>query len=204
MDNHLNKVLFLTNNSNAEGLYNWLKDRCTIEMCNERLTIEFVKALSPDMIISYNYNYIISGEIIDYMNSNIINLHISYLPWNRGFSPNIWSFIDNSPKGVTIHQIDAGLDKGKILFQKECHFNPEKETFITTYDKLNNEIVELFKENWEAIRSGNYTLHEAQGRGSYHSAQDLENLKVEIDFEWSDNIAHFLQRYETLKKGAAK
>lgn len=200
----MNKVIFLTNNSNADGLYNWLKDRCTIEMHNEKLTLEFVKALSPDIIISYNYNYMISGEIIDYMNNNIINLHISYLPWNRGFSPNIWSFIDNSPKGITIHQIDAGLDKGKIIFQKECYFSPEKETFITTYDKLNNEIVELFKENWEAIKRGNYTLYEAQGRGSYHSAQDLENLKAEIDFEWSDNIADFLQRYETLKKGAVK
>ena len=29
---------------------------------------------------------------------SFINMHISYLPWNRGFSPNIWSFIDNTPK----------------------------------------------------------------------------------------------------------
>ena len=37
-------------------------------------------------------------------------MHISYLPFNRGAHPNYWSFKDNSPKGVTIHFIDNGID----------------------------------------------------------------------------------------------
>ena len=76
-----------------------------------------------------------------------INLHISYLPFNRGAHPNFWSFVDNSPKGVTIHEIDEGLDTGPIIHQKKLSFNikkKESDTFFKTYKILNNEIQKLF------------------------------------------------------------
>lgn len=193
-------VLFLTNNRNALELYFWLKDRCTVNLFSERLDASLIKELSPDIIICYNYNHIISSEVIDCMKGNIFNLHISYLPWNRGSSPNIWSFIENTPKGVTIHQINSGLDKGRILVQKECYFDIENETFTTTYNKLNQTIVELFKENWEDIIGGKFVLKEQQGKGSYHSVRDLEILRAKIQFDWSDNIAEFLQAYTAVNK----
>ena len=140
-------VLFLTNNLNAIKLYNWLAERCLTYIYSRKLNIETVKALEPELIISYNFNYLINSEIIEYMKGKIINLHISYLPWNRGFSPNIWSFIESTPKGVTIHQVDEGLDTGRILFQKEICFAPAGDTFISTYDRLNEENVQLFQSN---------------------------------------------------------
>lgn len=191
-------VLFLTNNLNAIKLYNWLAERCLTYIYSRKLNIETVKALEPELIISYNFNYLINSEIIEYMKGKIINLHISYLPWNRGFSPNIWSFIENTPKGVTIHQVDEGLDTGKILFQREICFAPEEETFISTYDRLNEEIVQLFQKNWEQIRDGKYHLHEQAGQGSYHTIKDLEDLNKRIYFEWSDNIGEFLERYKAI------
>ncbi len=187
-------VLFLTNNNNALVLYNWLKEKCLVNIYSDKLYIEQVVALNPTIILSYNYNYIINSEIIEYMRGNIINLHISYLPWNRGFSPNIWSFIDRTPKGITIHQVDSGLDTGKIIYQKEYQFTPENETFISTYNKLNEGIVELFKEHWDDIFSGRYTMHEQGGKGSYHTMKDLEQLKSHIEFDWSDNVGEFLKK----------
>ncbi len=194
-------VIFLTNNRNTLGLYRWLKDRCKVNLYSEKLEIEQMEALLPDIIISYNYNYMIDSKVINYMKGNVINLHISLLPWNRGFSPNIWSFIEDTPKGVTIHQVDAGLDTGKIIFQKECYFEPEKETFLSTYNRLNKEIVELFKENWEAIRDRKYVLYEQTGEGSCHTKQDLKRLQEKVDFEWSDNIAEFFEKYRVIEKG---
>lgn len=192
-------LLFLTNNKNALGLYNWIKDRCKVSLFNGKLKIEQVKTLEPNMIISYNYNYIIDDEIIKYMRGNIINLHISYLPWNRGFSPNIWSFIDNTPKGVTIHQVDAGLDTGEIMFQKELFFAAENENFVTTYNELNKAIVKLFKQHWEEIINRKYILSEQKGKGSYHTKKDLDDLKTQTNFQWGDNIAEFLNRYSAIK-----
>ena len=146
--------MFLTNNRNAIKLYDWLNKRCLTYIYSCKLHIKTVKALEPELIISYNFNYFINSEIIEYMKGKIINLHISYLPWNRGFSPNIWSFIENTPKGVTIHQVDEGLDTGKILFQREICFAPEEETFISTYDRLNEESFSYFK------RTGNRSVTE--------------------------------------------
>lgn len=193
-------VLYLTNNENALELYEWIRERCAINLYSARLTLAQIKTIKPELVVSYNYKYIISNDVIEYMNGNIINLHASYLPWNRGSNPNLWSFIDNTPKGVTIHQINTGLDTGMIIYQKECIFNPKKETFVSTYQKLNNEMVQLFKDNWESIKKGKYRLYEQRGEGSYHRTSELQMLREKVPFEWSDNIAEFLARYETTYK----
>ena len=39
---------------------------------------------------------------------------LSYLPFNRGKNPNVWSIIESTPCGATIHKIDEKIDTGKI------------------------------------------------------------------------------------------
>lgn len=189
-------AIYLTNNENALGLYNWMSARYPTTLYRGRLELEQLYAMEPKLIVSYNYKYMISKDVIDFMQGNIINLHISYLPWNRGASPNIWSFIDDTPKGVTIHQISPECDAGKILYQKECFFCPEKETFETVYNQLHNEITELFKAHWEEIRDRRYKLYEQEGNGSSHTLDDLKRLREHVEFAWTDNIAAFLERYK--------
>ena len=173
----------------------WLKKYGTVIDIRDRLTLEMVKVEKPDFIISYNYGFIITKDIIDYMDGKIYNLHISYLPWNRGASPNFWSFIDDTPKGVTIHQVDYGLDTGKILFQKKCFFDETKETFMSTYNTLQREIINLFKENWENIINQSYILKEQLGGGSYHKVNDLKEIEKKCPFVWTDNIDQYKKRY---------
>ena len=180
-------------------LYEWLKQREKVEIITNKLTIDLVKEWKPDFIISYNYSYLITADIIEYMKGAIFNLHISYLPWNRGASPNLWSFLDNTPKGVTIHQINKGLDMGKILFQKQCYFDETKETFASTYTYLHEQITELFKENWEKIKTGTYVLTEQEKGGSYHTIKELQKLEKECPFQWSDNINEYIDKYNKYK-----
>ena len=194
------KVIFLTSNDNALDLYGWISQRCKAVLYRDKLTLEYVKKIKPFIIISYNYKYYISKECIDYMQERIINLHISLLPWNKGASPNIWSFIDNTPKGVTIHCVSEKLDEGDILFQKEIKFDNTKESFESTYKKLNDALVELFKENWNSIIDGSfmYIRKKQLEKGSKHSTADLQSLIQNIDFEWKDNINDFLLKYRAL------
>ena len=103
----------------------------------------------------------------------IINLHISYLPWNRGAHPNFWSFYDKSVSGVTIHLIDEGVDTGPILFQKIIDFSESENTFRMTYERLNYEIEKLFLNNMEKIISKNYETYPQNGLGSFHLKKDL-------------------------------
>lgn len=127
-----------------------------------------------DFIISFGYRHIIRQEIIDLFPDKIINMHISLLPYNKGADPNLWSYLENSPKGVTIHKIDKGLDTGDIILQKKVQDDIENDTLKTSYDRLIQEIVKLFADNAEDILNNKITGHKQQGTGSIHYLKDKE------------------------------
>src|SRR5687768_13309593 len=72
-----------------------------------------------DFVVSFGYRYIIPARYIDHYRGRMVNIHISLLPWNRGSDPNFWSWFDRTPKGVSIHAIDPGIDTGDVLAQRE-------------------------------------------------------------------------------------
>lgn len=127
-----------------------------------------------DFIISFGYRHIIRQEIIDLFPDKIINMHISLLPYNKGADPNLWSYLENSPKGVTIHKIDKGLDTGDIILQKKVQDDIENDTLKTSYDRLIQEIVKLFADNAEDILNNKITAHKQQDTGSIHYLKDKE------------------------------
>lgn len=191
-------ILFLTNNQESLSLYQWLKERESdreVYVISNKLTYDMIKDLDPAFLVSYNYRYIIPGEILQYMQGKAVNLHTSYLPYNRGSSPNFFSFLEDTPKGVTIHEMTAELDKGRILCRKEISFDESEETFASTYNRLQQEIMELFKENWESIKNGTLTGFLPTEKGSYHTVKQLEAFRQEHPFSWSDNIAEKKQQW---------
>jgi methionyl-tRNA formyltransferase len=93
------KILFLGGNL-AKGLADWLQQFGEDVVYKEdKITVNEVKQISPEMIVSYNYKYIIPKQILDCVNGKAINLHISYLPYNRGYHPNVWSFLEIRQRG---------------------------------------------------------------------------------------------------------
>lgn len=126
-----------------------------------------------DFIISFGYRHIIKQEIIDLFPDKIINMHISLLPYNKGADPNLWSYLENSPKGVTIHKIDKGLDTGDIILQKEVQDNVN-DTLKTSYDRLIVEIVKLFADNAEDILNSRFQGQKQLGNGSMHYLRNKE------------------------------
>ncbi len=100
-----------------------------------------------DFVISFGYKHILSKELLLNTAAPIINLHISYLPWNRGAHPNFWSFYDETPSGVTIHLVDEGIDTGPIIYQKKVNLDRFNKTFTETYNILITEIESLFRKN---------------------------------------------------------
>lgn len=123
---------------------------CLVVNRTDKLTLEPVLDFGPDWIVSYNYRYLVRKDVLEAVKCRAINLHISFLPWNRGADPNPWSFLEDSPKGVTIHQIDEGVDTGPILAQKEVALN-EGLTLRQSYDILNSEIQNLFWDVWPRV-----------------------------------------------------
>ena len=194
------KILFLGGNI-AKKLAEWLKEQGEEVIYREdKVSIEDVKKINPDFIISYNYKFLIPKEVIEFVKGKAINLHISLLPWNRGAHPNVWSFLEDTPKGVTIHYIDKGIDTGDILLQREVYIDEEKETLKSSYEKLHKEIQELFKENWKDIKEGKINSKKQQGEGSIHFKKDsILFMSIIKEKGWDIPIREFKERFKNKK-----
>src|SRR6266850_6853599 len=85
-----------------------------------------LSALSPDAIIVVGYGRIIPQWMIDLPRFGNLNLHASLLPKYRGAAPIQWAIAQGeSVTGVTTMRIDAGLDTGDILLQRELPIAPD-------------------------------------------------------------------------------
>jgi len=81
---------------------------------------EQLAAIQPDAIIVVGYGRIIPQWMIELPRLGNLNLHASLLPKYRGAAPIQWAIAKGEPlTGVTTMRIDAGLDTGDILLQKE-------------------------------------------------------------------------------------
>ena len=122
------------------------------------------------------------------------------MPYNKGAHPNFWSFAENTPSGITIHQVDRGIDTGKIIYQKQINFelfkNKQTLTFSKTYKVLINEIENLFLINIEDIINQKFNSSEQIGKGSYHNKKDLPKLLK----NWEQNIYQTILKYKELYK----
>lgn len=194
------KVLFLGNNNLSKSLSDWLISVGEeVILIKEKIEIDFVKMIEPELIVSYNYRHVILKEVIEFMKGKIINLHISYLPYNKGAHPNVWSFIEDTPKGVTIHYIDEGIDTGDIILQKRVFFNEKVETLKSSYATLHRKIQALFKDNWEKIKRGEIRPKENQG-GTIHFKSELSFLEPVIEEKgWDIPINNLREVYNDKK-----
>lgn len=147
-----------------------------------------------DFVISFGYRHILTKSVIDQTTGPILNLHMSYLPYNKGAHPNFWSFYDGTPSGVSIHLIDYGIDTGEIVYQREVEFQPRKQTFSETYDVLIDDIEALFIDNFDEIFSNQMTSSPQQGKGTYHRMADFPE-----GFQgWDSNIDAEIARLKHL------
>ncbi|WP_296863845.1 formyltransferase family protein [Thermosyntropha sp.] len=144
-----------------------------------------------DFIISYGYRYLLSKNVINRFNRKAVNLHISLLPWNRGADPNLWSFLEDTPKGVTIHYMDSGLDTGDIIAQREVGYT-QQDTLRTSYDRLIKEIENLFFEVWPYIRSGRVKAFPQPKEGTYHRLIDKKPYEYLLTEGWDTPVTKLI------------
>ncbi|MEW6410568.1 MAG: formyltransferase family protein [Nitrospirota bacterium] len=204
------KILFLGGNM-AKGLADWLEQQGeTVIYREDKVTIDDLIQISPDMVASYNYKYLISQKIIEHVKGNAINLHISLLPWNKGAYPNIWSFLEDTPKGVTIHYIDEGVDTGDIIVQKEVFIDENTETLKSSYEILHREIQTLFKENWSMIKNNKIISQPQTGGEACTLKENLQKSRhlserkgwIPLSENLRNNILNFWNERAILKEYA--
>lgn len=95
-----------------------------------------LKKYEAEVYIVAAFGQILSQEILDMPKYGSINIHASLLPKYRGASPIQNVIIDGEEKtGVTIMQMDAGIDTGDMLYKKEVIIE-NTDNFETLHDKL--------------------------------------------------------------------
>jgi methionyl-tRNA formyltransferase len=115
---------------------------------------EQLAAIKPDAIIVVGYGRIIPQWMIDLPRLGNLNLHASLLPKYRGAAPIQWAIASGeSVTGVTTMRIDAGLDTGDILMQRELPIALE-DTAETLGLKLASIGADLMVETLRGLESG--------------------------------------------------
>lgn len=102
----------------------------------DEVFLHLLRKLNPDVIVVVAFGQILPKEVLELPQYGCLNVHASLLPKLRGAAPIQWSVIEGDDEsGVTIMQMDEGLDTGDILMVERYHLDP-KETGGSLFDKL--------------------------------------------------------------------
>lgn len=181
------RILFLGYKENDTKLISFFRKKKIIVTENGQKILNIKNLAIYDLILSYGYKSIIKKKILKQLKRPPINLHISYLPYNRGSDPNYWSFKEKTPSGITIHEIDDGVDTGNIIYRKKIEFkNKKKETLKSTYWTLRKEIEKLFVRKYKEILNNTYKSFKIKNKGTYHKKSDLKKNKRDWNIKISE------------------
>ncbi len=144
--------------------------------------VEQLRSFAPELMVVVGYGQIIPQSIIDIPRFGILNVHASLLPKYRGAAPIQWAIANGETEtGVTIMQIDAGLDTGDMLLKGTQAIGPD-ETAPELSARLAPFGAKLLIECIGRIESGS-AARERQNNGEATYAPILKKEDGRID--WS-------------------
>lgn len=148
---------------------------------------ELIKELAPDIIVVVAYGCIIPPQLLHAAKYGCINLHVSLLPKYRGSAPIQWAVLNGDEgTGVTIMQLDEGLDTGDILMVEPVSIDPE-ETSGELFDRVSAVGAGTLVTALEKIEAGELTPRK-QDNAAATMAPPLTKDMAQFDF--TQDAAH--------------
>lgn len=151
---------------------------------NNPLALSAIAELAPDLIIVVAYGLILPKELLAIPKLGCINVHVSLLPRHRGAAPIQRAILAGDKEtGVTLMQMDIGLDTGDILLQEKVTIDSH-ETAGTLTDKLaaiGSKLTINYLTNYREIKSRQQDINGV----TYAHKID----KAEAQINWSDDAA---------------
>lgn len=140
------------------------------------------RTLGADLGVCVSFGYLLPRTILESFPAGCINLHTGYLPHNRGAYPNVWSIVEATPAGATLHHIDEGVDTGDIIARREVPVEPI-DTGESLFEKLEEGALQLFQEAWPLVVSGRASrTPQISSEGTSHRTDDVSRID-EIDLD---------------------
>ena len=146
--------------------------------------MEILKELAPEVIVVVAFGQIIPRAILELPKYGCINVHASLLPKYRGAAPIQWAVIDGEEtSGVTIMQMDEGLDTGDMLLKGEIALDPQ-ETGGSLFDRLSALGARLLVEALAQIEAG--TIAREKQPQESPTAYAAQITKAQGEIRWED------------------
>ena len=157
--------------------------------------LEIIKELNPEVIVVVAYGKILPKEILEFPKYGCINGHASLLPKYRGASPIQWCIVCGEKQtGVTIMQMDEGMDTGDILTTEVVDILPE-ETAEELFERLSDISAELMASTIKKIDNNEVTpIKQNENEATY--APIIKKEMAHLDFnEDAEKIACAIRGY---------
>jgi len=131
---------------------------------------ELTDDINADIVISIYEKKLFKPEFLK--GRKVFNFHHGILPHYRGVGTHSWAIInEESDFGVTLHEVDKGIDTGPIIHIINFAIDPS-DTAETLCEKGNEATVVLFQQFFYKLITGDYTAHK-QSKGHTYYRKDL-------------------------------
>ena len=178
--------------------------------------LKIIKELKPEIIVVVAYGKILPKEILDFPKHGCVNGHASLLPKYRGASPIQWCIVCGEKQtGVTIMQMDEGMDTGDIISTETVDILPN-ETAEELFERLSDISAQLMVTTLKKIEKGEITpIKQNDSEATYapiikkemahlEFTQDAQKLACAVRGYYSWPCAYFFLDGKRIKVISAK
>ena len=155
---------------------------------------DLIKTLNPEIVITIAYGQIIPEDFLNLPKYGWINVHFSSLPRWRGAAPVQWAILSaDKETGVTIFQLDKGMDTGPVYLSESVSIERDETTEILL-TRLSNIGAELAIQSLSKIQTGIEPV--AQFNSGVTLAPKITKNDGKIN--WHENTDEIFNRYRAL------
>jgi methionyl-tRNA formyltransferase len=157
--------------------------------------IHEVRALAPDLIWVNSYSMILRDDLLKCARLGGLNIHAGLLPKNRGCNPTQWAIIKGEHEtGVSLHEIDSGLDTGPIIDQQRFAIFFE-DSWLDVRKRSEQATDSLIIENLPKILSGNWS---AVSQSNRNATVGKRRTPGDGLFSWSQPLVEIYNKVRAL------
>jgi len=177
------KILYLTNkNHTSKTIEGIVRSDSNVKIEFKRWTdiisYDKLKLLEIDLVIKDKYPFHLEEKIFE-LGIDIITFAPAYMPYNKGDNSNLWSFIDDTPKGGSIYYMrDKCSYMSKYPVSLIKRFNVEvsaSDTLGTSFETIYKQIYHHFSLMWPKILTKQVDeVFFDKNEGTFHSKEESE------------------------------
>lgn len=158
--------------------------------------LEIINSYEPDINVVVAYGKILPKEILNSARFGSINVHASLLPKYRGAAPIQWAVLNGDRQtGVSIMQMDEGLDTGDILYVEKTPIG-ENETSAELFDRLSEIGADSLIKTLDLIEKSDITPQKQPETDTCYASMIDKSI---CTIDWNDSAEHIHNKVRGLQ-----